>query len=311
MKRDHLLIPAVLLLAGALSAAAEERPARFLRVPVWSASEDPPSPATVRAAVEGAEARVVSVRGPEEDLLLIVVLDLAGDLALVDLAKRALVAEIEKLPGNVWVALMRAQDGLRVLLDPVRDREKLTAAVQAVTASGNSGLLDTVETVARLADGMLRKADVRLAVLYITDSNITNYREDYTNPVINRSDARDLSRHFPEGLVKEKISRLDASLAASQAPIFIVHLDYRSDRLNEAYQSGLMKLAETTGASATVCRSTADIAPAIEKTIAQIRALHLVTIELPANNSKTVQVQLESGGRSLTHRSRFHRKEVR
>ena len=54
---------------------------------------------------------------------------------------------------------------------------------------------------------MVRKTYVRSAVLYITDSNIYNYREDYTNPVINYSDRGDLSRRFPEGLVREQVLR--------------------------------------------------------------------------------------------------------
>lgn len=298
-------------LAAAGAAAPPTSPGRFLRVPLWTATGGVANAPALRAVVGGSEARVVSIRGPKDDLMLIVVLDLAGDLALVDLAKRALVTEIEKLPPNVWMALMRAQDGLRVMLDPTRDRARLSAAVEELTASGNSGLLDTVETTAHLADSILLKADVRLAVLYITDSNIYNYRDDYTNPVINRSDDRDLSRRFPEGLVNEKISRLDAILSASQAPFFFVHLDYRSDRLNEAYQSGLMKLAETTGGATIVCRSTADIAPAIERTIAQIGALHLLTLELPEKRLKSVEVQLDSGGQSLTYRSRFVRKGFR
>ena len=304
------LLPAAVAMAAIAAAAAAPppSPAPFLRVPLWTATGAAPDREPLRVLVEGSQARVAGMRGPKDALLLIVVLDLAGDLALVDLAKRALASEIEKLPPNVWMALMRAQDGLRVMLDPTRDRARLLAAVREVTASGNSGLLDTVETTAHLADSILLKADVRLAVLYLTDSNIYNYRDDYTNPVINRSDDRDLSRRFPEGLVNEKISRLETSLSAFQAPFFFVHLDYRSDRLNEAYQSGLMKLAETTGGTATVCRSSADIAPGIEKTIAQIGALHFLTIELPEGNLKSVQVQLDSGGQSLTYRSRFARK---
>ena len=42
----------------------------------------------------------------------------------------------------------------------------------------------------------MRKSPVRVSVLYITDRNIYNYREDYTNPVINGSDPHDLSRVF-------------------------------------------------------------------------------------------------------------------
>ncbi len=100
---------------------------------------------------------------------------------------------------------------------------------------------------------------MRVAVLYITDSDIYNYREDYTNPVVNRSDSSDLSRRFPEGLIREEISRLSDNLATAKAPVFIVHLELNRQRLNDAYQNGLLQLAETTGGVGTLCRTRQEI----------------------------------------------------
>ena len=90
---------------------------------------------------------------------------------------------------------------------------------------------------------------------YITDSEVRNYREDFTNPVINSSDSRDLSRKFPEGLIREKISRTDEALAAFQTPVFIIHIAYSAERLTRRTRTGLLQLATTTGGSATFCRS--------------------------------------------------------
>ena len=81
----------------------------------------------------------------------------------------------------------------------------------------------------------------------MTDSEVRNYREDFTNPVINSSDSRDLSRRFPEGLIRERISRVTTSLSRFQTPISIVHLRYSRDRLDEAYQNGLLQMAQLTG----------------------------------------------------------------
>jgi hypothetical protein len=56
--------------------------------------------------------------------------------------------------------------------------------------------------------------------------------------VINWSDSRDLSRRFRRARAGPDRG-LDAKLSMRQTPLFIVHLEYRPDRLNEAYQNGL------------------------------------------------------------------------
>ena len=133
--------------------------------------------------------------------------------------------------------------------------EQLAALVKGVDETGKAGLLTTVESAAAIGDSLLARTNVRVAVLYVTDSNIYNYREDFTNPVINSSDSRDLSRRFPDQLIREKIQKLSDSLAASETPLFFVHLNYFSDRINEAYQRGLLQLAEETGGIGAFCRS--------------------------------------------------------
>ena len=110
------------------------------------------------ATLDGATTRILGVEGPNDGLLLIVVLDLAGDLSLAEPAKEALAAEIEKLPPRDFVAVMRAQDGPKVLADPGADRAPALTAVRDLPVSGKAGLLDTVETVTRLADSILAKA---------------------------------------------------------------------------------------------------------------------------------------------------------
>jgi len=268
-------------------------------VPVWGAVEG------VQAKVDGKSANIAGVLGPERGLMLLVVMDVAGDLSLVEPARKALADGLEKAGPEVYAGLMRAQDGLQVVLDPTEDRVKFREAVDAQAVGGRAALLNTVETAVRLGDGIMEKTGVRLAVLYITDSNITNYREDYTNPVVNSSDSRDLSRRFPEGLVKERISRLALSVAARQTPLFIVHLDYRSDRLNEAYQTGLMELAALTGGAAEFCRSVGEIPSAVGKALEAAMSHHSVVVELPAGTAQQVTVTLEAPGGSLRHRTRF------
>jgi hypothetical protein len=291
-------------------------PNRVLKVAVWADAQNGATFAAslavkdLSATLEGAESRVVEVKGPGDDLMLVAVLDLAGDLSLAEPAKDALAADIGKLPSRTAVAVMRAQDGAKVLADPGADRAAAVSAVRDLPVSGKAGLLNTVDAVTRLADSILAKTSVRVAVLYVTDSDPENYREDFTNPVINSSDTHDLSRRFPEALIQDKISKVAAVLAERQAPLFVVHLRYRSDRLGEAYQNGLKQLAEVTGGSAIFCRSSEEIADAIARALGLIASSYCVAVALPELRSKSFELRLDAGGKySLTYRTRFVLKE--
>ncbi len=298
----------IVALSAALMAAPPPQKKTRVYVPVWPAADAKVEAQNLAATLNGEKARVVDVRAPGEDLLLVLVLDVTGDLATVDPAREALVAEVNKLPENCRVAVMRAQDGLSVVLDPSADRAAIAEAIRGVPSAGKAGLLETVEDVEKVADAVLTKYRVRASVLYVTDSDIGNYREDFTNPVINSSDSSDLSRRFPEGLIQDKITRLTAKVATRQAPLFIVHLDYRSDRLNEAYQIGLKKLAQATAGTAEFCRSLADIPGTMDTAFRRIVSHYAVAIELPAKPKKVLEIELTETGKdksSLSYRTRI------
>jgi hypothetical protein len=300
-----------MLVASMLWASGARTEGPVLRIPVWL---DPASASEAlkaedfQALIEGQAAEVARVAGPEDEMMLLVVLDVTGDLSLVGPAKETLVNQVQNLPPNVYAGLLRAQDGLRVLVDPTLDRQQLADTVNGVVISGNAGLLNTIETAAQLADRVMEQSGVAVAVLYVTDSNIYNYREDYTNPVINRSDSRDVSRHFPEGLVKEKISKVQLKLAEFRVPIFVVHLDYRTERLNEAYQTGLLQLAEESGGTAVFCRSRAEIPEAIRTAMRRASSLRLLEVRAGSSAGKAVQVQLSCPKGVAHYRSRVQPK---
>lgn len=296
---------------ASFAASSSGAPAH-ISVPLWV---DPPlqelTPQSVRATLNGKPAPILRVLGPSSDVMILVVLDLTGDISLVDAAKQALIAQIKDLPQNAWVGLLHAQDGLSVIADPTPDRKKINEAIQALPATGKAGLLDTVASVAGLADGILRKSKVRVAILYVTDSEIANYREDYTNPVINSSDPHDLSRRFPEALIQEKISALQLRIESDEAPLFIAHLRYRSNRMDQAYQNGLKILSEFTAGYSWFCRSQAEIADLIQRDFAYIRSSWLVTIGVPKHTRSDVQVRLqlpEHLQARIAYRARLHLK---
>ncbi len=299
------LVAATILMAGLLAGADVRRPPRTM-LRVAAPEQNPPlDSAAFKATLDGNPTKVLRVRGPKDDLLLLVVLDLSGDLTLIDTARAALQERLAGLQKNTWVAVLKSQDGLQVILDPSPDREQAAGAIKDYAATGKAGLLTTVESAAALGDSLMARSNVRVAVLYVTDSNIYNYREDFTNPVINSSDSRDLSRRFPDQLIREKIQKLSDGLAASETPLFFVHLNYFSDPINEAYQRGLMQLAEESGGVGAFCRSRGEIPEAVEKVLAAAATHWSVAVELRGVKSRTATVDLMNGDRDVPNRARF------
>ena len=306
------LLPFALLLSMAAAILPASEPARArktqIRIPVWTAGEEKIKPANFKATLNGEPARILGVKTPGDDQIILLVLDVSAELADFEPAREAIAGELAKLPASTYVGLLRAQDGLAVLHDPTPDRAKITDTLAAMAVTGNAGFLNTVEEIGRIADSMSAASPVRVSVLYVTDSNVRNYREDFSNPVINSSDSHDLSRKFPEVLIQEKMSKLETSLAREQTPLFVVHLRYRDDRLNEAYLNGLKRLAETTAGTSAFCRSTAEIPGAIEHAFRTIAAQYSVTVALPEKISPVLQIQITSDAgdnSALTYRTRF------
>lgn len=273
-----------------------------IRVPALVAKGEPSS---LEATVDGKPARVELLKGPQDDLLILLVLDFSGDISYIEFARSGLVEAFKELPPHAWVTVLRAQDGLRVLEDPTGAAESLTATVNAYTGGGKAGLLDTVEEAAQLGDRLLVKTTARVAVLYCTDSSIYNYREDFTNPVINSSDSRDLSRRFPDQLVREKIQKLTGALLARETPVWIVHIHYRVDSINEAYQRGLQQLAEATGGEAAICRGLTEIPAALGRAFRRIREHWSVFLQLPPGKSRNLSVALNAPDCEMSFRQRF------
>lgn len=288
---------AILLAAAVLTAApSSPQPSHeaFWSVPLWLEPADAALTASdLAASVNNQPAKIVKLLRPESDLVILMVLDLTGDLALVQPAKESLAAQLDKLPSNTWVGLLNAQGDLAVLADPTGDHTSVATLIRDLPISGKAGLLDTLEPVATLADHLLHKSDVRVAVLYITDSDVTNYREDLTNPVINSSDPHDLSRRFPDALIRERASRLERQLSHTSAPVFILHLQYRPSGLNQSYQNVLGTLAESTAGFAVFCRSVGNIPDETATMFSYIRASNFVKVALPAKSAATLQLKLE------------------
>ncbi|MGE0130596.1 MAG: hypothetical protein AB7U82_21160 [Blastocatellales bacterium] len=279
--------------------AENAQPKGLLKIPVWveeSGGEfwNEAKRQTFKVFIEDKELPIKSFQGPRNSTIILVVFDTVADLARVDQARAGLSEAIKSLPENYWIGLLRAQDELSVVQEPTSDRASLAGKIQAIPVAGKAGLLDTLEPVSRLATGILQKAGVRLCVLYVTDSSIANYRADYLNPVINSSDSGDLSRRFSDRAVQERLSRLAESLAEFTVPIFILHLEQRSDTLNLAYQSGLERIAAVSGGSAAFCRTADEIKPSLGKLLARIQSVYFLGVDAPEAKRQPVKIRIEA-----------------
>lgn len=288
----------------ARSGAAARATRSILRV-VATEQEPPLEGESFTAKIDGNPAKVLHVRGPADDAIVMLVLDLSGEPTLIDAAREALIEEIAKLAPNHWVGVMKAQDSLQALVDPTADREKVNAAIRDYAASGKAGLLTTVESVARLGNRLMDHSGVPVSILYVTDSNIYNYREDYTNPVINSSDSRDLSRRFSDQLVKDKMQTISDRLAKLETPFYAVQLNYLADPINEAYRQGVLRLAVESGGEGAFCRSRGEIATAVEKVMKSASQHWSVVVELKTEKMRSVLVNLRNGDREVQNRERF------
>ena len=292
--------------------ASGGRPAFSVRVPIWlqASDADQPSPLTageLSAHVRGRKIVPDFLLGPDSDLFLLVALDFTADPAAASDAKEALGAEIRQLPPRVYVSALNCQDELRVLQEPTAARDRVMNSIQSVEVIGKAGLLNCMERVESIADAMLARSAIRVGVIFVTDASVQNYREDLINPVINSSDSNDISRRFPEQLVQDAMTALSRRMAPSLAPLYIVQLNYQTDRWNEAYYDGLRMVAENTMGEAQFCATRAAIPDSVERCFMRLRAHYSARFAVPPQEeSVNVDLNTSSSSKSRLHyRSRF------
>lgn len=281
-----------------------------LRVAVWPEPNEelhePLNAEQVHAWLEGRPVEVTSVRGPGEPLVLLVVLDWIGDLNRIDRAREVLRERFSRIGPSWRVALLRAQDGLDVLQEPTADGALLEEKLGTAQATGFAGLLDAIEPSARIAHRTLEEADVRAAVLFITDGSIRQYRNDYTAPVVNPSDRRDLSRRFGNAIIQEKIAGLSDGISGYAAPLFIVHLEERQTPDDTAYQNGLSELAQRSGGEARFVRGVADVEATMSAVLDRIGQTYSVTLHARDELEGATKIRVEAdSGQKLAHRESF------
>ncbi|MBI1357937.1 MAG: hypothetical protein GC160_26670 [Acidobacteria bacterium] len=289
--------------------AAAGAVAADLRVAAWLTDADSAAAkleaADFQATVNAADVPVQAALGPGDPLIVIVVLDMVGDLNRIDAARGALAAYIQSMGDNAYVALLQAQDGLLTLQDPTQEREQLVEKLMASSVSGFPGLLDSVEQVAGIGDSMLAQPGVRVAALYLTDGSIGAYRGNLVNTVVNPSDSGDLSRRFGSRLIQEKMSSLHSNLQQFSTPLFFVHLEERTNSQDVAYQNGIMQFATATGGQAWFARGLVDVEQLVRGALARIDAHYSLTLPLPADLTGPAELRLTSDKGAVEHRAQL------
>ena len=267
-----------------------------VKTPVWTDGAQ----GGLSVALGGETVPVLSVETPDDQLIVLVVMDTVKYLDRTDAARKTIVESLTRLGPQYYAGVMSAQDGLTVHLDPVRGREKLRDKLDSLGVRGVPGLLDVVEQVSHIADQTLAAAKVRVAVLFVTDGQIADYRGGYTIPIVNPSDQRDLSRRFRSQLILQRIRTIAAELQMAQAPLFFLHLARKSDSQNEVYQNGINEFAQVTGGRALFARGVQEVPGMVRTLLNEIAAHSVLTLEMDCDGIRRLEVR--SNGASTRHK---------
>ena len=279
-----------LLALLALATAAAE-PAEVFKTPVWAEG----AAREFVVTLDGEPASVQSVQTPDDNLILLIVLDTVEYPDRVAAARDALVAGLRGLGRKYYAGVLTAQDGLAVRQDPVRGRNKLRSTLDSIDVRGIPGLLDVIVEASSLADQTLAAADVRLAVLFLTDGGIEDYRGDYTIPVVNPSDRSDLSRRFRGQLIRERIRSITDALETAQAPLFFLHLARQYDDLNEVYQNGISEFARLTGGQALFAQGLQEVPAMLQQLLDAIAGHSVLRLEVDCEGWARLAVRTDAG----------------
>ena len=283
---------------GKVKPANKPRTVQF-KLPVWLSGsngerEAKLSASDLKVTVGKAPVTVSALKGPDSPALLFIAFDTVGDISNINEARKTVVEEIKALGSQFWAGLISAQEQMQVLQEPTADRALLQQKIEELTQIGKAGLLESIQPIADLATGVLLNSEVRVAVIFITDSDIGNYRADYLNPPVNASDSRDLSRRFAGRALQEKISRMAALMARTQVPVFIVHIDPGLDPLNRSYHNGLKQLAEGSGGQCLLSKTSGDIPLTIHEAFQWAKSFYLAEFSLRSDKSGYARIQLST-----------------
>ncbi len=239
--------------------------------------------------------RITRQEQPGTPTFLFLAFDLVEDQAPINAAKQALAEKVGKLGPEYWVGIIEVQETLSVIQDPTKDKRLLLKKIQQSRQFGKAGLLESVQALADFSSSLMRKSSVRVAVILVTDSDVANYRTEYSNPTINRSDSRDLSRRFQGRALQEEISRLSTAMVRFPVPLLVVHVAPGRDSLNRTYQNGLVQVTGAAGGRLFLSKSTGDIPRTLQEAFEWADSFYAVEFEVPPRPSGLFEIEAKLG----------------
>jgi hypothetical protein len=203
-------IPAILVLVLAGGAGAQSPP--VIKIPVCLLGED----GKPMANLPGVDFRVTQSDqvlprthywGPESPILIVLALDTTGNLTWIDTLRGELAAFVTRLPPNVQIMVVTVNDGIRVVQNNTSDPALLAQAVRNYGITGRPGFLENVESLEEKSDRIFERFPMRVATLFVTDSDIYGYR-----------------RRFSSADFTTEVERIKTKLQGFYAPIYVLRL---------------------------------------------------------------------------------------
>jgi len=256
------------------------------RVPLWILQDGIPiTPPLLQEDIaffsDSDPLKIIRQTEPGSPTLLFLAFDLVGDLPTITPAKRAIINQIQELGPEYWVGLILARETLSVLQKPTRDKKLLQEKIEETRQIGKAGLLESIQSLADFSSSLMNRSTIRIGVILVTDSDVGNYRFNYLNSPINRSDSRDLSRRFPDRALQEEFIRISNAIVAYPVPLLVVHIDPKNDRMNRTYQEGLGQVANTMGGRLFLSKSPGDIARTLQEAFDWVTSFYVIDFEVP------------------------------
>ena len=206
----HVFFPAVFLLLLAAGVRAQAPP--VIKIPVCLMGEDG-KPATNMPGVDFrvSEGDTVLTRthywGPDSPILIVLALDTTGNLTWIDTLRDELAKFVAQLPPNVQLMVVTINDGIRIVQNNTSDPHLLTQAIRNYDITGRPGFLENVESLEEKSDRIFERFPMRVATLYVTDSDIYGYR-----------------RRFSSSDFTTEVERIKTRLQGFYAPIYVLRL---------------------------------------------------------------------------------------
>lgn len=261
MKRIGLILMVLVgigMVSGILAAEKVRIPVRVTDKqgqPVWNLRSD-----QFAVLMDKEPVKVDFFLNPDAPVLIPLVFDTTGDLTYIDAMRQELCRFVDNLPPVIQLMVLTANDGLKVVQNNTSDKELLKKAILNYSIKGYPGFLENFLSVSDAMNKLVMKNKIKICPIFITDSDITKYRKQYTSADLNT-----------------EVDRIKSKLQDSFVPIFVLRLPAGSnDTFARNYEGLMRELARATGGEAEFPMGVPGVSTALAGTLHRIHGLYVV-----------------------------------